>query len=280
MKTPSLSLIALGVLLACRSAAAGDFDGPPDTETKGGAEVASWEPCITAFYVAKKSKENVSAPADSDYKPVDAPPGAQQGWAVLKDAVRIHKPGSGYEGSDLVYSGWRLQTSGDQAGLGFEAEIARPNDATISTHAKNQPVSIFYRLDIFMSLDDARKKELVEKHFRLVDARMSFHAVSDDRSAFRGGAQAAILDTLPLFHVDGREQKNLPKWKIPGAEPLERLEWTPRAKGVYEIHYSVTLSGRLDEKERAEEKTVEGAIRVAVSDEQFDIGNRHFEGTR
>lgn len=265
IRTAAAACAAL-LALSATPARADEYDAPPDASVEGGVRAATWEPYIPTFYVA---------PIDPGAKDADAPvaPGLAEGWAALRQDARIRR--GPIDVTDMVVSGWRVDTTSDRKGLGFQVHVTENMRDPVATLPLDGEAILRCDLDVLVPVSDAEKQRLVTeaKLFQIVERTITLHLVSTDPTAYRAQAPDEPLENSSRIH----ETKPYPLVLPSLSNPVARSGWSLRAKGVYEIRLKAKISGRLNDKEREEVKDVEGAIRVAVTDAALSVSKLSFE---
>lgn len=253
--------VVILAMLCMVVASADEFDEPPDTTVTGGARVVTWEPVLLALYaIHPQSAMEAASPT-----PVPAPPGLKEGWHALKREVAIRsRP---FEEGDPIYSGWRMDTAGDDAGQGFHAHVVRGSRDRLVTFKRGEELTLRAALDVLMELSDAEKQEKVKAYFFVDERHVTLHHVSDDPHDIRA---VASKDPMPDSVLVAQTRAS--PFVVPDARhPDQVIRYPLRTKGVFEIRYRARVRGRLSDEEVARTKDVEAAVRFAVSDVAIDV---------
>ncbi len=262
----SATAVAVLLALSVTPARADEYDAPPDATVQGGVRAATWEPYIPTFYVA---------PIDAGAKDADTPvaPGLAEGWAALKQDARVRR--GEIDVTDMVVSGWRVDTTTERKGLGFQVHVTENMRDPLATLPLDGEAILRCDLDVLVPVSDAEKKALVtdKKLFQVVERKITLHLVSPDPTAYRAKAEEEPLENSSRIHETRPYPLVLPSL----SNPIARSGWSLRTKGVYEIRVKARVAGRLNEKESEEIKDVEAAIRVAVTDSAVSISRLSFK---
>jgi|GEM_PF-4554387 len=264
-------LLAFALLpLFAAPAAADEWDEPPDTGVAGGVRIATWTPYVAAFYVAPP-KADPAGPATAER----VAPGIAEGWAALSRDAYVRRgeiaPG------DPVVSGWRVDTTTERKGLGFQVHATENMRDPILTLPRDGNAHLRLELDVLTQVPDDEKTRIVSvaKLFKVEERSVTLHFVSDDPMSTRAKAEdepmansARILDRNPY------------PFSLPNiGAPRSVGSWTLRTPGVYEFRVKARIRGRLNVQEREEVKDVEGALRVAVGRSEVEIRSLSFDRT-
>lgn len=272
-------VLGLLVLLAMppHISSADGFDEPPDTTTKGGVQARTWTPYVAAFYVAPPPAKG-AAPTDgaAAAPAVRVAPGLWEGWVALQRDAYIRR--GEIAPTEPVISGWRVDTTTENKGLGFQVHATSGMRDPILSLPLDAYADLRLEIDVILPVsDDAKQKMFLEDKLFQVDERsVTLHRVSDDPMNTRAKAEDQPMEGS--MRVIERE-KSYPMRLAGIAAPISVGSWPLRTPGVYEFRVKARIRGRLNKQERAEVKDVEGAIRVAVSGTSLEIGKLNFEGT-
>jgi hypothetical protein len=267
--------LALLPLLAPRVAAADEFDEPADTAVTGAVRAASWTPYVAVFYVAPPESKDAPEASAAPGAPPTVAPGLAEGWAALQRDAYIRRgdiaPG------DPVVSGWRVDTTTANRGLGFQVHATETMRDPILTLPLGSDAHLRLELDILMQVSDEVKSKLVGERglFEVLERSVTVHFVSDDPMNTRAKAEDEPMPQSARILEREAYPFRLPDLRRPAVP----VTWPLRTPGVYEFRVKARIRGRLNEAERAETKDVEGAIRVAVGRSAVDVRKLTFEQT-
>jgi len=277
----SLLRLLFPVLIAASPvvATADGLDVGDDVTTTVNAQPMTWEPMLTHFSVASAHSDAlVKAPTTQPAAAADVIGEANQ-WLALKPNILPHK--GSFRRDESVLCAWTRQTDANGV-VQFVTFGSGPADG----ENLGQMYSIFFQdhelylslgMDILMNATATKKDEVISQHFTIKDLEVKAFVVTKDTKDFR----AAVDDNAPVFtviHIDRNLSdeerafaKIAPAFRDNGI-PWNVFDGPGQLAAVFEFRVKLTVEGRMDRNEALKEKTVEGAVRIAlVNDRTFEI---------
>jgi hypothetical protein len=286
-------LVAI-VSFASRASAQDDPGGPIDASGSGGVQPVKWEPMIVEFYVAAEHGTSaVVRPQLQVETPAKDARGEAAQWQAIKTLIapRAASPvrTQAYKPDEPVFSAWQrlidpngvveFLVYGSNSLPGAPAltagadEKAAPSPGLHTLFSEDNTVLVWCDLDILMNRPAEFKDEKLKKHFKVLQYEITAVKLNDNLDEFRDAVMEQA-EIVPIAKVGNKDEKVGFEYEKT-AHGLGRkwgghgkFNYGDRAgkKGVWELRVVARVSGRMDDAQLEEIKTVQGAIRIAFVD--------------
>jgi hypothetical protein len=249
-----------------------------DVEGDANVEPVDWEPVITRFFIKPRFKTVSPVQLKLDKKA--ALPGARAAWLEIKPLIAI--PAGAIPEDAGVVGGWQLEKeSGQSENIAPFLDVTS-KDKTILTMLKDEPWQLIVGFDVIMSMDPARKEQVLKDYFKVMEMEVTKAiAISDDPKQFRAAAPAGAKPEGNFIEVTKQANPFGAEWYATiGGKTVSCDESIARKEGVAEFRFRATVSGRFSSLEKEQVKSVQGAIRVAFVGQAIEVRILNFKTSR
>lgn len=301
------ALLVCVCLVAATTSRAGDLDVDDITGT-GTISAVDWQPIITEFFAADNSGQSIVRPiaanereGQTGYKPLQSIYGEASQWMALKPQIAWRgddeKGIPAYGEKEPVITGWQRFVNEKKQVVYL---VYNSNGATaenkgqpmiLCVHSAEHIMRVGYGLDVLMNKDDKFKEDMLRQYFKIGAVQITARKIADKREDFRAALPAGNTTIYKVFSIGSENDTtggadfsdaimrghssisgSLVDWKF---GPLGV------APGVYELRIMVRVNGRFNTSSEFVSKTVTGAIRVAIVEDQiYEIRKLSFESAR
>lgn len=272
-------LLPAMIVVSPLCAIADDLEVGDDVSTTTSALPITWEPMITEFGVYP-SHPNAEVNSPTPVAPAISADiiGEANQWLALKPLILPHK--GSFRRDESVISGWARRAS-ETGAVDFVIFNSGPQDGNDpgklqSMYIGGDSMYVAFNLDILMNATPAKKDEFIKKHFIVTDLQLTAYLVGkvtkesrDFRAALNDDAKSMAIHRLTrdMDETSRRFESVAAAFAKPG------IEWhfgdlDGRVPSIFEIRVKCTVAGRVNDQEKLQEKTVEGAARMMVVDDR------------
>ncbi|MDB5328552.1 MAG: hypothetical protein JWM57_4121 [Phycisphaerales bacterium] len=284
--------------------------GGDDGDLAGGAAVGvtTWEPMITEFYAAAehgtdavvRKREETNALGDNQKR--EDILGELNQWRALKPKIVPRPAGpagsQAYTDKEAVISAWQ-RVANKEGRIEFITYGSNGTPPQLKPGETAKPPGIHtiwtldHRLlfscdvDVVTNATAVKKDRMLNDYFKMKQFKITAVKVSDDITHFRDAIPQDAPE-IPLYglkedtgiYADYRSLAHSLA-RPQGMLTVDLLNSGIGIKGVWEFRVKVVVLGKIELADEFQEKTVDGAVRLAfVGDQKLDLSILNFDGQR